>query len=302
MGKILVICGPTASGKTGLAVACAKKLNTEIISADSQLVYKDLNIGTAKPTEDEKQGIVHHLIDVADPKQDFSVFDYAEHAIPIVDRLLRKSKIPIVCGGTGFYINSILFDFAYGHAGANEAIRKKYNSLLEEKGKEYIYSLLQNIDPETAEKLHVNDTKRIIRALEIFEASGKKKSDQHDELIPKYDYLAVAINYPREELYSRIDKRVDAMFECGLVDEIENLLASGVDENCRSMQAIGYKEVLKCLKNGDNQSTMRDIIKQNTRHYAKRQITFFKKLPNILWLPPEEATAEKITELLNERQ
>lgn len=302
MSKILVICGPTASGKTGLAVACAQKLNTEIISADSQLVYKGLNIGTAKPTEEEKQGIIHHLIDVADPKQNFSVFDYAEKAIPIVDRLLNAGKTPIVCGGTGFYINSILFDFNYGHTGADNSIRNKYNDILNKNGKEYIYTLLQSVDPETAEKLHANDTKRVIRALEIYESSGKKKSDQHDELTPKYDYLAVAIDYQREELYSRIDKRVDAMFECGLVDEIENLLASGVDENCQSMQAIGYKEVLKCLKNCDNQSTMCDIIKQNTRHYAKRQITFFKKLPNILWLSPEDATPEKITELLNERQ
>lgn len=301
MGKILVICGATASGKTSLAVSCAKKLNTEIISADSQLVYKGLNIGTAKPTEEEKQGVIHHLIDVANPKQNFSVFDYAEQAIPIVNRLLREGKPPIVCGGTGFYINSILFDFSYGNTGADEAIREKYNILLEERGKEYIYSLLQQFDSATAEKLHVNDTKRVIRALEIYEASGIKKSDQHDELIPKYDYLAVAINYPREELYNRIDIRVNQMFKSGLVEEVENLLASGVDENCQCMQAIGYKEVLKCLKNGDNCSTMRDIIKQNTRHYAKRQITFFKKLPNILWLEPNEAKPEKITELLNER-
>ena len=301
MGKVLVICGPTASGKTGLAVACAKKLNTEIISADSQLVYRGLDIGTAKPTEEEQSGIVHHLIDVANPKNNFSVFDYAERAIPIVNRLIESGKTPIICGGTGFYINSILFDFAYGHTGANIAIRDKYNALLNERGKEYIYQLLKTVDFETAEKLHVNDTKRVVRALEIFEASGKKKSEQHDKLIPKYDYLAVAINYPREELYKRIDMRVDQMFECGLVDEIESILASGVDENCQSMQAIGYKEVLKCLKNGDNQSTMRDIIKQNTRHYAKRQITFFKKLPDILWLEPEAATPEKIVELLNER-
>lgn len=301
MSKILVICGATASGKTGLAVKCAKKLNTEIISADSQLVYKGLNIGTAKPTEEEKQGIIHHLIDVADPKQQFSVFDYAEQAIPLVDKLLGEGKTPIICGGTGFYINSILFDFSYGHSGANAEIRDKYNAILNERGKEYVYSLLQSVDQKAAEKLHVNDTKRVIRALEIYESSGKKKSDQHDELIPKYNYLAVAINYPREELYKRIDLRVDEMFERGLVEEIENLLASGVDEKCQCMQAIGYKEVLKCLKNCDNYSTMRDIIKLNTRHYAKRQITFFKKLPNIVWLSPEEATPEKITELLNEK-
>lgn len=302
MSKILVICGATASGKTGLAVKCAKALNTEIISADSQLVYKGLNIGTAKPTEEERQGIIHHLIDVAEPKSTFSVFDYAELAIPAVNKLLSEDKMPILCGGTGFYINSVLFDFSYGHAGADLEIREKYNALLEERGKEYLYSLLQQVDPETAQKLHVNDTKRVIRALEIYESSGRKKSDQHDNLIPKYDYLAVAINYPREELYRRIDTRVDEMFELGLVEEVENLLSSGVDENCQCMQAIGYKEVVKCLKNGDNHSTMRDIIKQNTRHYAKRQITFFKKLPNILWLAPEDATPEKIAELLNERQ
>ena len=302
MGKILVICGATASGKTGLAVACAKKFNTEVISADSQLVYKGLDIGTAKPTEEERQGVIHHMIDVADPKRNFSVFDYSEQAIPIIDRLLAEGKTPIVCGGTGFYINSLLFDFAYGHTGADTAIRDKYNRLLDERGKEYLFSLLQTVDPETAEKLHVNDTKRVIRALEIYEASGKKKSDQHDELIPKYNYVAVAIDFPREELYKRIDMRVDDMFERGLVKEVEDLLASGVNENCQCMQAIGYKEVLKCLNNGDNNSTMRDIIKQNTRHYAKRQITFFKKLPNLIWLKPEDATPEKIAELLNERQ
>lgn len=302
MGKILVICGATASGKTGLAVACAKKLNSEVISADSQLVYRGLDIGTAKPTAAERQGIIHHLIDVAEPKQNFSVFDYAELAIPVVDRLLSEGKTPVICGGTGFYINSILFEFAYGHTGADALIREKYNNLLEERGKEYLFSLLKEIDPETAEKLHLNDTKRVIRALEIYETSGRKKSDQHDELIPKYDYLAVAIDFPREELYRRIDMRVDEMFEQGLVGEVENLLASGVDENCQSMQAIGYKEVLKCLNNGDNHSTMRDIIKLNTRHYAKRQITFFKKLPNIIWIKPEDANSEKIVELLNERQ
>lgn len=301
MGKILVICGATASGKTGLAISCAKKLNTEIISADSQIVYKDLNIGTAKPTEEEKQGIIHHLIDVADPQNTFSVFDYSEQALPILDRLLAEGKTPIICGGTGFYINSLLFEFSYGYTGADSSIREKYNKILEERGKEYIYSMLKSVDSESAEKLHVNDTKRVIRALEIFEVSGIKKSEQHDELIPKYNYLAVAINYPREELYKRIDARVDDMFDRGLVDEVQSLLSRGINENCQSMQAIGYKEVVKCLKNGDNHSTMRDIIKLNTRHYAKRQITFFKKLPNIIWLEPQEATPEKITELLNER-
>ncbi len=299
MHKVLVICGPTASGKTSLAINCAEYLKTEIISADSQLVYKGLNIGTAKPTAKEMQGIIHRMIDVAEPLGNFSVFDYERAAEPIVKELLSQNKTPIICGGTGFYINSLLFDFAYGNAGANRVIRDKYNRLLEERGKEYIYALLMEVDAETAEKLHVNDMKRVIRALEIYEASGIKKSAQHDRLIPKYDYLAVAVDYPRDELYRRIDLRVDEMFERGLVEEVKNLLAGGVDENCQCMQAIGYKEVVNCLKNGDNESTMRNIIKQNTRHYAKRQITFFKKLPGIIWLEPKKATAENVLGLLN---
>lgn len=302
MGKLLVICGATASGKTQLAIECAKKLNTEIICADSQTVYKGLNIGTAKPTEEEKQGIIHHLIDVADPRQNFSVYDYAEMAVPIINRLLCEDKTPIICGGTGFYINSLLFDFAYGHTGANTALREKYAEILKEKGKEFLFALLREADPETAEKLHINDVKRVIRALEIYETSGIKKSEQHDELKRKYDYLAVAVDYPREELYRRIDLRVDKMFERGLVKEVETLLAQGINENSQSMQAIGYKEIVKCLNNGDNHSTMRGIIKQNTRHYAKRQITFFKKLPDIKWLSPNEASPEKIEEMLYDGQ
>ena len=302
MPRLLVICGATASGKTSLAVDCALKLGTEVISADSQLVYKGLNIGTAKPDEAEMRGVPHRMIDVAEPTQNFSVFDYASGAIPHVERLLGQGKVPVICGGTGFYINSLLFDLSYGNVAADENIRKKYSELLEKEGKEKLYELLKGVDSETAEKLHVNDTKRIIRALEIYEVSGRKKSDQNDGLKPVYDYLAVAINYPREELYARIDRRVDEMFEKGLVEEVKGLLSSGVDENCQSMQAIGYKEAINCLKNGDLHSTMRDIIKKNTRHYAKRQITFFKKLPNLVWLEPNEATSDKVLELLNEEQ
>ena len=299
MKPILVICGATATGKTSLAIDCAKALNTEIISADSQLVYRGLNIGTAKPTVGEMQGVKHHLIDIVSPKDSFSVSDYEERALPIIDRLLAEDKVPIVCGGTGFYINSLLFDLSYGNVAADSSIREKYAEILNKEGAEALYKRLESVDLETAQKLHINDTKRIIRALEIYEVSGKKKSEQNDSQVPVFDYTAVAINYPREELYNRIDRRVDEMFERGLVEEVKNLLNSGIDENCQCMQAIGYKEVVFGLKNGGLESTMRDIIKQNTRHYAKRQITFFKKLPNIHWLEPEEATAEIITEIMN---
>lgn len=299
--KILVICGATASGKTKLAVDCALKLNTEIVSADSQLIYKGLNVGTAKPSAEEMCGVRHHLIDVVEPTEGFSVSDYAAQAEPILDNLLNSGKIPVVCGGTGFYINSLLFDLSYGNVAADSLIREKYNKILLEKGKDYIYSILKNTDPESAEKISVNDTKRVIRALEIYEVSGIKKSEIRDDMEPKREYFAVALDYPREELYKRINKRVDEMFESGLLEEIENLLRQGINENYQCMQAIGYKEVLECLKNGSNQSTMRDIIKQNTRRYAKRQITFFKKLKGLIWLRPYEATAEKVLELMNEQ-
>ena len=298
MNKVLVICGATASGKTSLAVDCAKQLNTEIISADSQLIYKRLDIGTAKPTEEEKCGIKHHLIDIIEPSESFSVSDYKNTALPIVERLLKEGKTPVICGGTGFYINSLLFDLNYGNVAADNSIREKYSKLLEEDGAQALYDKLKSVDIITAQKLHINDTKRIIRALEIYEVSGKKKSEQNDSLIPKFDYTAIAINYPRDVLYDRIDSRVDEMFERGLVDEVKSLLNSGIDEKCQCVQAIGYKEVIFGLKNGYLDSTMRDIIKQNTRHYAKRQITFFKKLPKIQWFAPHEATAENVAEIL----
>jgi len=298
--KVLVICGATASGKTRLAVDCALKLNTEIISADSQLIYKGLNIGTAKPTAEEMRGVKHYMIDVVEPTEAFSVSDYAETASPVLENLLSSNKTPIICGGTGFYINSLLFDLGYGNAAADETVRKKYADFLGKNGKDALFSKLKEVDPETAASLHPNDIKRVIRALEIFEVSGKKKSAQHDGYIPKYDFVAVAVNYPREELYERINRRVDEMLKCGLVEEVESLLRRGINENFQCMQAIGYKEVVFGLKNSDLRSTMSDIIKQNTRHYAKRQITFFKKMPNIVWLDPKDATADKLLEILNE--
>lgn len=299
MKRILIICGATATGKTGLAVECALKLNSEVISADSQLVYKGLNIGTAKPTNEEMRGVKHNLIDVVEPNRNFSVCDYSERALPVIDSLISKNKIPVICGGTGFYINSVLYDMGYGNTAANLEIREKYKNFLIRFGKDALYEKLREVDPETCQKLHVNDTKRIIRALEIFETSGNKKSMQKDRLDSRYKYTAIAIDYPREELYKRIAERVDKMFADGLIDEVKHLLNLGINEEMQCMQAIGYKEVVFGLKNGDLNSTMRDIIVKNTRHYAKRQITFFKKLPGLIWLKPEEATADNVLELLN---
>lgn len=300
MPQVLVICGATATGKTALAAECAKILGSAVISADSQLVYKGLDIGTAKPSEEEKLGVRHYMIDVAEPSSQYSVSDYQTAALPVVERYVKEGKIPVICGGTGFYINSLLFEMSYGHVAAAPAVREKYEKMAITEGKEAVFAILEREDPEAAAKLHPNDLKRVIRALEIKEAGGIKKSDLHDENIPRFTYLAVCIDYPREQLYERINLRVDKMFENGLLDEVQGLLAEGIDENYRCMQAIGYKEVLECLKNGLSQSTMCDIIKQNTRRYAKRQITFFKKMPHLVHLSPEEAVAENVIALLKD--
>lgn len=293
MKKLLVICGATASGKTSLAVECAKRLNGEVISCDALLVYRGLNIGTAKPTREEMGGIEHHLIDVADPTDGFTVHDFERLALDAVADISARGKVPVLCGGTGFYLNAVLFQSGFGNAAADEGVRAKYNAIAAEKGKEYLHGLLQEVDAESAAVLHPNDVKRVVRALEIYELTGKKKSDQQDGRVPRFPYEAFAFDYPREVLYERIDRRAAQMFEEGLVEEVRGLLAS-VPENAQCMQAIGYKEVVEWLKNGDNQSTMCDIVQKNTRNYAKRQLTFFKKLPNLHWLTPSDAAVEEV--------
>ena len=294
MKKLLVICGATASGKTALAVECAKKLGGEVVSCDALLVYRGLNIGTAKPTKEETEGIPHHLIDVAEPTQNFTVHDYERLALKAVGDILSRGKVPVLCGGTGFYLNAVLFESGFGHAAADEGVRAKYRAIAAERGKEYLHALLRETDPVSAEKLHPNDVKRVVRALEIYELTGRRKSDQHDTLTPRFPYEAFAFDYPRAELYERIERRTDGMLEKGLVEEVKGLLAAGVPENAQCMQAIGYKEVIESLKNGTLHSTMRDIILRNTRNYAKRQLTFFKKLPALHWIKPAAEPSEEV--------
>ena len=295
MGAVLVVCGATASGKTAFAVRMAQRLKSEVVSADCMLVYKGLNIGTAKPSEEERGGIVHHLMDVADPSESFSVSDYERLALPVCERLLGQGKVPVVCGGTGFYIQALLFARRQGGVGADPVLREKYERLAREQGKEALHDLLASVDADSAEKLHPNDVRRVVRALEIYELTGRKKSEQDDGFVPRFPYLAVAFDYPREELYARADARVDEMLAAGLVDEV-HMLSERVKEDSQCLQGIGYKEVVEYLKGNCSYSTMRDVIKQNTRNYAKRQITFFKKLPGIVWLDPKADDNEKKVE------
>jgi tRNA dimethylallyltransferase len=298
MAKVLVICGATASGKTSLSLDCAEKLNGEIISADSMLVYRGLDIGTAKPSLEERRGIPHHLIDILSPNESFSVSDYENAALPIVERLLAEGKTPIICGGTGFYINSLLYKSQFGNIGANEEIRAKYEELARSKGKEFVYEILREKDSESAKKLHFNDVKRVIRALEIYDLTGKPKSEQCDLPIPRFDFVAVSVAHDRQTLYNRINLRVDQMYENGLLQEVQALLDNGVDMDMQCMQGIGYKEIVDGAKQGLTNEEIKELIKKNTRNYAKRQITFFKRLENHVCLPPEQATADEVLKLL----
>ncbi len=294
MAKVLVVCGATASGKTSLAVALAKALQTEVISADALLVYQGLNIGTAKPTVEEMDGVVHHMVDVVAPTENFSVSDYEKGALPILEDLLARGKTPVICGGTGFYIQSLLYKSQFGNVGANEEVRQKYERLAEERGKDYVHSLLVEKDEESGKKLHPNDLKRVIRALEIYEVTGRAKSAQRDEYRPRYDFAAYSIDYPREVLYERIGLRVEQMFQNGLIEEVQSLLQNGVTPTMQCMQGIGYKEIAEGLEKGWSEAEMQELVKKNTRNYAKRQQTFFKRMENHTYLTPNENNVEKI--------
>lgn len=297
--EILIICGPTASGKTALAVECAKLLSSEVISADSMNVYNGLNVGTAKPTKQEKKGIVHHMIDVVSPFDTFSVGDYKEQAEPILNRLINSGKIPIVCGGTGFYINSLIYDLSYGSTSGNLEVREYYKKIAEEKGFSFVHEILKNKDAKAAETIHPNDVKRVIRALEIFE-SGIKKSELNDKNEPIRPYKAYSYDIPRGELYCKIDLRVDKMIENGLVDEVKELTDKGLTIENQCMQGIGYKEILSYLSNGITLTEAIQKIKLNTRHYAKRQITFFKKLPELKYVKRYEDVVETAKNIVGE--
>lgn len=297
--RIIIICGPTASGKSDLAIRLAKELNSEIVCADSLTIYKGLDIGTAKVTESEMCGIKHHMIDVVNPTEEFSVVDYRNMAIPIIDNILSKGKIPIICGGTGFYINSILFNLSYGNVPANLEAREKYLKLASDFGNNYVYDILMKVDPLTAKKLHPNDVKRVVRALETYE-SGYLKSNINDDMNPRYDYQAFTIDMERNKLYDRINLRADLLIKNGLIDEIKGLMALGITNNNQCMQGIGYKEIYAYLTGEISFNESVELLKLNTRRYAKRQITFFKKLPNLINLTSEniDENVKRILEII----
>ena len=290
MKRIFIITGPTASGKTDFAISCAKELNGEIISADSMQIYRNLDIGTAKPNLTERQDIPHYLIDEVEAGEEYSVQQFVKSARERIDDITSRGKLPIVVGGTGLYIKSLIYPYSFASSKKDVELRKKYNKLLNEKGKEYIFSLLASKDKLASEKIHPNDTKRVIRALEIIEQTGRTKSEQNTESQkPIYDYVLVALTMDREVLYKKINDRVDKMFDKGLVQEVKTLFDKGkVSWESQSMQAIGYKEFKNYFSSAISLDELKELIKKNSRNYAKRQLTFIRGLENVVWFDIEK--------------
>lgn len=289
--KLLIITGPTGIGKTSLSIEIAKRVNGEIISADSMQIYKYMNIGTAKIKDEEMNAIPHHLIDFLELDEDFSVSDFRERAKVIITKLNTEDKIPMVVGGTGLYINSLVYDLNFTRVASDEAIRSRLEGIKEEFGNEYLLNILREIDPKSAEKINVNDTKRVIRSIEIYEITGKPMSQHNNnfrKLNEDYDLVIIGLNMDRKELYNRINQRVDIMIEEGLIDEVKSLLSSGYDKNLVSMQAIGYKEIIMYLENEITLDRAIELIKQGSRNYAKRQLTWFRRDDRVKWFNRDE--------------
>lgn len=303
MNNIICIAGPTASGKTALAVELAKRLNGEVISCDSMQIYEGMNIGTAKPTKREMQGIPHYMLDVAHPSEDFSVSRYCEMADPILRDILARGKTAIIAGGTGLYMDALIRGNTFAPY-PSTGMREKLEAQADRDGMEAMLALLSSIDPDAAAKLHLADRKRIIRALEVYYETGETITAHNlktQAIPPKYSPVWFALeDADRAQLYQRIDSRVDKMLEEGLLDEIRSLLAKGIPEKCTAMQAIGYKEFLDYLAGRCSLEEAADLVKQSSRHYAKRQLTWFRRNQNIRWLrrEKEEGTPEIVAKAL----
>ncbi|KGG80265.1 tRNA delta(2)-isopentenylpyrophosphate transferase [Caloranaerobacter azorensis H53214] len=284
---LFVLIGPTAVGKTEISIELAHKLNGEIISADSMQIYKYMDIGTAKITEEEKRGIKHYLIDEIYPDQKFSVSDYKKLAEKYINEILNKGKLPIVVGGTGLYINSLVYELDFTNAVSNPEFRNEMMNKAKTFGNKYIHDELKKVDPISAERIHINDTKRIIRALEIYHETGKPMSHYYKNFRKpnsKYNIAMVGLTIDRKKLYNRINHRVDKMIELGLIDEVKNLLKMGYSSELTSMQGLGYKEIIAYLKGEYTLEEAINILKRDTRRFAKRQLTWFRRDDRIHWV------------------
>ena len=293
---LIILTGPTAAGKTSLSIELAKSIGGEIISADSMQVYKKMDIGTAKIRPEEMQGVPHYLIDELDPSEEFNVVAFVEKSKEAMKKIYAAGHIPIIVGGTGFYIQALLYDIDFSQHEDKESYRKELEQLAKEKGKEYLYEILKKKDPEYAEITHCNNVKKVIRALEYYKETGKKLSEHNEEQRQKespYNFAYFVLYHDREELYDRINRRVDLMMEDGLLFEVESLIKEGYTKNLVSMQGLGYKEFFDYF---DGRMTLEDTvdkIKKDTRHFAKRQLTWFRREKEVIWLNKKEYEQEK---------
>ncbi|KOF56870.1 MULTISPECIES: tRNA (adenosine(37)-N6)-dimethylallyltransferase MiaA [Clostridium] len=287
MKKLLIIAGPTAVGKTDISIKLAKELNGEIISADSMQIYKYMDIGSAKISTDEMQGIRHHLINIKDPSEEFSVAEFKDKATIAIDDIVERGKYPIIAGGTGLYINSIICNYEFTGTYKDDDYRNYLKNLADENGKDYVHELLKNIDRESYEKLYPNDLKRVIRALEVYKVTKRTISELNKGVNLydiSYDINYYVLNMNRDKLYERINKRVDKMLSHGLIDEVVKLKNMGYNSDMQSMKGIGYKEVLYYLDGKLSFDEAVDLIKKGSRHYAKRQLTWFRKDKRAKWI------------------
>ena len=297
--KILVIGGPTAVGKTELSIELAKRLNGEIISADSMQIYKYMDIGSAKISKEEMNGVVHHLIDVVDPSINFSVADYKEQGEKAIKEIISRGKLPIIVGGTGLYINSLTCNMTFTEAEKDEDYRRELERLVEEHGNNYIHEMLKDIDPISYKEIHANNRKRVIRALEVYKLTGKPFSSYNageDFYRSEYDVHYYVLTMDREKLYERINLLVDIMMEKGLLEECIKLKEMGYTSSMQSMQGIGYKEILYYLEGNVKLQEAINMIKQGSRNYAKRQLTWFRRDPRVTFLDKDKLSYVEILE------
>lgn len=307
---LVVLTGPTAVGKTELSISLAKQINGEIISADSMQVYTKMDIGTAKIKKEEMDGVKHYLIDVLDPSEDFNVVRFQTMAKQAMEEIYAKGKIPIVVGGTGFYIQALLNNINFDDNDADTSYREELEALVKEKGAEYLHNMLREVDEKSAEAIHMNNSKRVIRALEFYHQTGKKMSEHNEEESKKesaYNSAYFVLNCDREVLYNRINKRIDLMVKEGLLEEVQALKEEGYSRDLVSMQGLGYKEILAYLEGEISLEEAIYILKRDTRHFAKRQLTWFRREKEVIMVDKDKLTTldeqlELITKVLKERE
>ena len=302
---LIILTGPTAVGKTKASIELAKALNGEIISADSMQVYKHMDIGSAKIRPEEMQGVKHYLIDELEPDEEFHVVRFQEMAKKAMEEIYAKNKIPIVVGGTGFYIQALLYDIDFTESNEDAPYRKELEQLVVEKGAEHLHELLQAVDPKSAEVIHANNVKRVIRALEFYKQTGEKISEHNEQERAKaspYEFCYFVLTDDRENLYERINLRIDQMLEEGLLEEVTTLKNKGYTKDMVSMQGLGYKEILDYLNGECSLEEAVYILKRDTRHFAKRQLTWFRRERDVIWIPKNEYgyDEEKVLEIMLE--